>query len=183
MIYCYNHRLILYQVYLHTNYLFKVKSSHRFQPYKLQKKIYRNGLGERQVLRILSRAVCFWETITKNVTHLTLWNHEQECCAKSINYIIVTARDRSYLWNQVPKRTEVYKNKAVFPGKDEPFFYPKLVISNANRNAHLHRDLESHMCSLSSCFLIPFLRKEYEVGEGHQSSRQILKQRLHNLGE
>jgi hypothetical protein len=70
--------------------------------------------------------------------------------------MIVTARDRSYLWNQVPKRTEVYKNKAVFPGKDEPFFYPKLMISNTNRNAHLHSNLESCTCSLYSYFLTIF---------------------------
>lgn len=133
-----------------------VKFSHRPQLQKLQKKFYREGLCERQVLRILSREVCFWETITGNVTHLTLWNHVQECCAKSINYMTVTARDRSYLWNQVPKRTEVYKNKAVFPGKDEPFFYPKLTISNANRNAHLHSNLESYTCSLYSHSLTIF---------------------------
>lgn len=63
------------------------------------------------------------------------------------------------------KRTEVYKNKAVFPRKDEPFFYSKLTISNANRNVHLHNNVEPHTCSFYSYFLTIFkMGKEFEVG-------------------
>lgn len=60
----------------------------------------------------------FQRQLEKKLIHLTLWNHEHECWPRP------SASDCDYkrqITSQ-PRRTEVYKNKAIFLRKVEPFF-------------------------------------------------------------